>query len=245
MDTFLYILGATFIVSLVSVVGILALFLKNKILEKILLLLVGLSAGAMMGGAFLHLLPEAIEEFGEEFGSAPYILALAGFIIFFLLEKFLHWRHCHKGKCDIHTFGYMNIIGDGVHNFVDGLIIAASFLADGGLGVVALLAIILHETPQEMSDFGVLLYAGFKKMKALALNYLSATMVIVGGMVGYIFGASENFIRYLLPFAAGGFIYIAAADLLPELKKEKRMAKFLPSFLMFLIGLGLMLVLKD
>ena len=245
MDTFLYILGATFIVSLVSVVGILALFLKNKILEKILLLLVGLSAGAMMGGSFLHLLPEAIEEFGEEFGSAPYILALAGFIIFFLLEKFLHWRHCHKGKCDIHTFGYMNIIGDGVHNFVDGLIIAASFLADGGLGVVALLAIILHETPQEMSDFGVLLYAGFKKMKALALNYLSATMVIVGGMVGYIFGASENFIRYLLPFAAGGFIYIAAADLLPELKKEKRMAKFLPSFLMFLIGLGLMLVLKD
>jgi zinc and cadmium transporter len=245
MTTFLWILLGTFAVSAVSIIGIFALFLKDRILEKILLLLVGLSAGAMMGGAFLHLLPEAMEEFGEGAGIAPFVIALGGFLFFFLVEKVLHWRHCHKGHCDVHSFGYMNVIGDGVHNFIDGLILAATFMADEKLGLVALLAIILHEAPQEMSDFGVLLYAGFKKMKSLVLNYISATMVIAGGMVGYFFGGAESFVKYLLPFAAGGFIYIATADLLPEIKKEMRWKKFLPSFLMFLAGILLMLFLRD
>ena len=231
--------------SLVSVAGVLTLFLKEKILNKILLGLVGLSAGAMMGGAFLHLLPEGVERFGNSAANTPYLLTLLGFIIYFLIEKFLHWRHCHKEHCETHTFGYMNLIGDGVHNFIDGLIIAATLLADGSLGIIAILAIILHEAPQEMSDFGVLLYAGFKKTRALLLNYLSATTVIIGGLAGYALGATDNFVKYLLPFAAGGFIYIAAADLLPEIKKEKKARKFLPSLLMFLAGLAMMFLIKE
>lgn len=230
--------------SLVSIVGIFTLFLKEKILSRILLLLVGLSAGAMMGSAFLHLLPEAMGEFGAN-NILPYLLALSGFVAFFLIEKFLHWRHCHKKNCEIHSFGYMNVIGDGVHNFIDGLILAATFLTDEKLGIIALLAIILHEAPQEMSDFGVLLFAGFKKVRALVLNYISASMVIAGGMAGYFFGATDNFIKYLLPLAAGGFIYIAAADLLPEIKKEIKPRRFLPSFVMFIIGILLMLFLRD
>lgn len=231
--------------SLVSLIGISVLFFKEKILNKILLFLVGLSAGTMMGGAFLHLLPEAIDEFGAEGGVLPYLLALCGFIIFFIVEKFLHWRHCHKKNCEVHSFGYMNIVGDGIHNFIDGLILAATFLADEKLGLIALLMIILHEAPQEMSDFGVLLFSGFKKVKALLFNYISAAMVIAGGMFGYFFGAADGFVKYLLSFAAGGFIYIAASDLLPEIKKETKPSRFLPSFIMFVIGILLMFFLKD
>lgn len=230
--------------SLVSIVGIFTLFLKEKILSKILLLLVGLSAGAMMGAAFFNLLPEAVREFDAE-SALPYLLTLCGFIIFFIIEKFLHWRHCHKKNCEIHSFGYMNVLGDGVHNFIDGLILAATFLTDEKLGIIALLAIILHEAPQEMSDFGVLLFAGFKKFKALVLNYISASMVIAGGVIGYFIGAADSFVRYLLPLAAGGFIYIAAADLLPEIKKETKPSRFLPSFIMFVIGILLMFFLRD
>lgn len=244
MTTFLWILLGTFAVSVVSIIGIFTLFLKEKILKKILLILVGLSAGAMMGGAFLHLLPEAAKEFGKG-DIRPYLLALCGFLIFFMVEKFLHWRHCHKKDCEVHAFGYMNVLGDGVHNFIDGLILAATFLTDEKLGIIALMAIILHEAPQEMSDFGVLLFAGFKKAKALALNYISASMVIVGGVFGYFVGAAADFVRYLLPLAAGGFIYIAAADLLPEIKKETKPRRFLPSFLMFVVGILLMLFLRD
>lgn len=239
------ILGGTFAVSLVSIVGLFTLFLKDKILEKVLFLLVGLSAGAMMGGALLHLLPEGVEKFGENAGGAPYLLVLAGFVLFFLVEKFLHWRHCHKGRCDVHSFGHMNILGDGVHNFIDGLILAGTFMADAKLGAVALFAIILHEAPQEMSDFGVLLYAGFKKTKALLFNYISATMVIAGGVAGYFFGATEDFVKYLLPAAAGGFIYIASADLLPEIKKETKIKKFFPSLVTFLLGIALMFFLRN
>lgn len=245
MTVFFWILGSTLIVSAVSVIGVLALFLKDKSLNKILLCLVGLSTGAMMGGAFLHLLPEGVELFGEEAANTPYLLVLFGFSVYFLVEKILHWRHCHKKNCETHTFGYMNLVGDGVHNFIDGLIIAATFLAGGSLGFVALLAIILHEAPQEMGDYGVLLFAGFKKVKALLLNFLSASTVIFGGIIGYAFGAGDDFVRYLLPFAAGGFIYIGASDLLPELKKETKMKKFLPSFMMFLVGLALMFFLKE
>lgn len=241
MSVLLYILISTFAISIIAIVGIFTLFVKDKILEKILLILVGLSAGAMMGGAFLHLLPEAIEH-GD--GVLPYILVIAGFAVFFLVEKVLHWRHCHKGKCPVHSFGYMNILGDGIHNFIDGLIIAAAFVVDIQLGIITTIAVALHEVPQEMGDFGVLVYAGFKKLKALILNYIAASTVILGGLAGYFFGATHDSIKYILPFAAGGFIYISAVDLLPELKKEGRTWKFIISFLVFLLGVGLMFGLK-
>jgi zinc and cadmium transporter len=242
MSTLLWIIISTFLISFIAIVGIFFLFLKEKLLEKILLILVALSAGALLGGAFLHLIPEAIEKFKN---YNIYLYILVGFILFFLVEKLLHWRHCHRAKCPVHTFGYINLLGDGVHNFIDGLIIAASFVANFNLGIITSLAVALHEIPQEIGDFGVLVYAGFKKTKALLLNYISALTVILGGIVGYFLSDfMKSSIGFLLPFAAGGFIYIAASDLIPELRKEQNWKISGGVFLTFLAGLGLMLLVK-
>ncbi len=237
MSTFFYILIATTLISFGALVGIFTLAINEQKLNKILLLLVSLSAGALMGGAFIHLLPEASEELN---GKALYGIVLLSFISFFFLEKLFHWRHCHKGKCDIHSFGYMNLFGDTIHNFIDGLILAATFMTDIRLGFISTLAIALHEIPQEIGDFGVLLYAGFKKKKALIANFLVATTVIIGGIVGYFLSSLNSFTVYLLPFAAGGFIYIAASDLMPEIRKEQSLKKSIASFGMFLIGVLIM-----
>ena len=220
------------------------LFFKKELLSKIILFLVALSAGTMMGGAFLHLLPEAAEELGE--GSLVFFaMVLGSFSLFFFVEKVFRWRHCHEGDCEVHTFGYLNILGDGIHNFIDGLVLASAFLIDIKLGFVTTLAIALHEIPQEIGDFGVLIYAGFSKVKALVLNYLTALSVILGGIAGYF--ASfwvEGAVPYLLPFAAGGFIYIAASDLLPKIREERSLKKSVALFAVFILGIFLMLVLK-
>lgn len=235
-----WIIASTFMISLIAFIGILTLSLKEKLLNEILILLVALSAGALMGGAFLHLIPEAIE-----FGSDIFIYILVGFVLFFLVEKILHWRHCHHGNCKIHTFVYMNLFGDFVHNFIDGLVIAASFAVDIKLGITTVIAIALHEIPQEIGDFGVLIYGGFKKSKALLLNFLIALTAVLGGIAGYLLsGYTETFSMFLLPFAAGGFIYIAASDLIPELRKEAGLKKSLPIFIVFLIGIGIMYLVK-
>lgn len=195
-----------------------------------------------MGGAFFHLLPEAAEKFE---GGGMFTIVLISFILFFFVEKLFHWRHCHKGKCNIHSFGYMNLFGDSIHNFIDGLIIAATFLTDVKLGFITTLAVALHEIPQEIGDFGVLLYAGFKKEKALVANFLVALTVVLGGIVGYFLSFQlENFVKYLLPVAAGGFIYISASDLMPEIRKEESLKKSLLSFGMFLIGVLFMYLVK-
>jgi len=242
MQVIWWILLSTFLVSLIAFVGILALSLKDKLLNKILLVLVSLSAGALMGGAFLHLIPEAVEEFGI---TGVFINVLVGFGLFFLIEKVLHWRHCHKKNCKIHTFAYMNLVGDGVHNLIDGLIIAASFVTDIRLGLVTAVAVALHEIPQEIGDFGVLVYGGFKKWKALGLNFVTALTAIVGGVVGYyLAGYAEGAAGFLLPFAAGGFIYIAASDLVPELRKEINLRKSMVNFGVFVLGIALMYGLK-
>jgi zinc and cadmium transporter len=241
-ENFLYPIGAAFAVSLCSIIGIFSLFIKDKLLNKIIFLLVAFSAGAMMGGAFLHLLPEAVELLP---GLFPFLIVLMGFFTFFLIERILHWRHCHSGKeCHVHSFGYLNVFGDGIHNFIDGLILAASFAVDVRLGFATTLAIIVHEIPQEMGDFGVLIYAGFNKIKALILNYISASTVILGALVGGLFGNIESFTAYLLPFAAGGFIYISTTDLIPELKKETKLHKTVISLALFLAGIGMMYLLK-
>lgn len=238
MTTFLWILVSTFFISLFALVGIFTLALKEKLLERILLFLVSLSTGVLMGGAFLHLLPEAVEKF--ENGNI-FIWVLLSFVIFFLIEKLLHWRHCHKGHCDVHTFGTINLLGDSIHNFIDGLIIAAAFSTNTSLGLITVLAVALHEIPQEIGDFGVLIYAGIKKQRALILNFLVATTVILGGILGfYLAKIFEPSIKFLLPFAAGGFIYISASDLLPEIRKETSLAKSLISFGIFLAGIILM-----
>jgi len=242
MITLGYIILTTFLIALIAFIGIFTLSLKDKVLNKILLILVSLSAGALMGGAFLHLLPESIEESGD---INPFIFVLVGFILFFIIEKVLHWRHCHKGNCDVHTFHYMNLIGDSIHNFIDGLIIAASFIVSIPLGLTTTIAIAAHEIPQEIGDFGVLIYGGFKKKKALLLNFIVALTIVFGGVVGYFVSQNiEQAVVFLIPFAAGGFIYIAATDLIPEIKKEINIEKSMATMLVFICGILIMWLVK-
>nr|MCK4930304.1 ZIP family metal transporter [Nanoarchaeota archaeon] len=163
----------------------------------------------------------------------------------FVLEKFLFWRHCHKEHCEVHTFTYLNLIGDGLHNFIDGAIIAASFLVDFSLGISTTLAVIFHEIPQEIGDFCILIYGGWERKKALIFNFISALMAVIGALAVYFFSNQiSDLIPILLSFAAGGFIYIAASDLIPELHKEPNLKKSLVSFSFFLLGIVFMFLLK-
>jgi len=246
--SFLIILS-TFVVSLLSLIGIIFLSLKENLLNKILLILVSFSAGALIGGTFFHLIPEAIEKSIEKNipFSTIFLFLILGFCIFFILEEFLSWHHHHTQKHpEIKSFSYLILISDGIHNFIDGLIIAGSFIVSIPLGLTTTLVIIFHEIPQEIGDFGVLIYSGFKKSKALFLNFLSALCAILGGIIGFLlFEKIENFFIFLLPFAAGGFIYIATSDLIPEIKTENKINKKIIHFLIFISGILLMFLLKD
>jgi zinc and cadmium transporter len=243
MNELSWILVATFMVSSISFIGAVTLAMSEKLLKRILILLVGFSAGALMGGAFLHLLPEAIEAQPAAVTNL-FLMVLASFVMFFVLEKLL-WRHCHEKTCPIHTFAYLNLFGDSVHNFIDGLVMAGSFMVSIPLGFITTLAIAAHEIPQELGDFGVLIYGGFKPRKALALNFVTALTAIAGGITGYyLFPYLGGAMIYLLPFAAGGFLYIAASDLIPELHKEANTARTVMSFALFLAGIVLMLAIK-
>lgn len=241
MSVLFWILSSTFIISIISLIGILVFFLREKLLEKVTLILVALSAGALLGGAFLHLIPESLEKFADDI---IFLYILIGFIFFFFIEKILHWRHCHKGKCDIHTFAYMNLLGDFVHNFIDGLIIAASYTVSIPLGITTTLAVALHEIPQEIGDFGVLVYGGFKRLTALLINFTFALTAVLGGLTGYFLSSyAESSIMFLIPFAAGGFIYISASDLIPEIRKEVSQIgpkRALLNFITFVIGILIM-----
>ncbi len=228
-------------IGLLSIVGIFLLLISIKGFEKMLYYVVGFAAGALIGGAFLHLIPEAL----QEKSSAVLIFVLFGFSLFFIIEKVLKWRHCHDEKCLRHTFTYMSLIGDGVHNFIDGLIIAGSFIIDTNFGIITSIVIFLHEVPQEVGDFGVLIYGGFTKAKALLYNLLSALTSLVGVVVGYfLISFASGINNFLLLFAAGGFIYIAASDLVPELHKEINTKKSAVAFLLFLLGIVFMYVMK-
>ena len=241
---FLWAISASITVSIISLIGIFSLLLSERLLKQILILLVGFGAGGLIGGAFLHLLPEAMEHTGDF--TRPFVYVILGFIFFFILEKYLYWRHCHKDKCEVHTFAYLNLIGDGIHNFIDGLIIGASFMADLRVGLAATSAIILHEVPQELGDFGILVYGGFSRTKALFYNLLSASTAIIGTIAGYYFsGQIEGFSNVLLSFAAGGFIYIASCDLIPELHKQPNLKSAASSMLLFILGIAMMFCLKS
>lgn len=240
-----YVIVSVVVVSLISLVGISFLLLKKEALQKTLLFLVSLSAGSLFGGAFLHLLPEAVEESG--LGLTVSLSVIAGILIFFIIEKFVHWRHCHTPTSDDHphNLAVMNLIGDGVHNFIDGLIIAGSYLASIPLGIATTIAVILHEVPQEVGDFGVLLYSGLSKIKALFFNFLSALLALIGAIVGLVIGSSsESFIGMILPFAAGGFLYIAGSDLIPELHKKCGPKDSVLHFCALVLGIAIMLLLR-
>jgi len=242
MIELLYIIIIGFVISLMAFIGIFTLAVKENILNQLLLLLVALSAGTLIGGAFFHLLPEAVE---ASKGADIFTFALVGFILFFIIEKGLHWHHCHKGMPHKHTFHYMNLIGDTVHNFIDGLVLAASFVVSIPLGFATSIAIAAHEIPQEIGDFGVLVYGGFKKKRALILNFIVALSIIIGGIVGYfVTQMVEDATVFLLPFAAGGFIYIAATDLIPEIRKETNIRRSVMVLEIFIIGILIMWLIK-
>jgi len=243
MNVLLWIILATVVDGLTGLIGVFSLWISDKLLKKLLLVLVAFSAGALLSGAFFHLLAESL-------ASLPVILVFAymmtGFVIFFLVERFLHWHHCHEdGECKVHPVSYLVLIGDGIHNFIDGLIIGASFLVSVHFGIITTLLILAHEIPQELGNFGVLIYSGFGKTKALLYNFIAQLTCVIGGIAGYFLSESiQGAVPVILPFAAGGFIYIAASDLVPELHKEPKLNKMLLSFAFFVIGIGFMLLMK-
>lgn len=238
----LYSVLSVAIVSLVSLIGLFVLSIKSEKLKKFLTIMLAFSAGALFGDAFIHIIPE-ISENGLSFTSA--LSVLLGIVLFFAIEKFIYWQHCHMpiGKGHVHSFAYMNLVGDGVHNFIDGLIIAGSYLVNIPLGIATTLAVFFHEIPQEIGDFGVLLHGGFTKGKALLLNFMTALTSIIGAVVALLIESNTNISSFLLPLAAGGFIYIAGADLIPELHKETSVKKSLLQLIAFLLGIAVMALL--
>jgi zinc and cadmium transporter len=240
----LYSIISVLFISLVSLVGIITLFIKEKNMSYFLLFFVSFSAGALIGDSFIHILPEAVEEFGFTLDISLYFII--GLLVFFILEKFIHWRHCHvpTSRDHPHPFVYMNLIGDSLHNLIDGLVIGGTYLISIPLGVATSLAVLFHEIPQELGDFGVLLHGGFTKRKALFMNFVTALTAVVGVIIALILGqVSNTFMQFILPFTAGGFIYIATADLIPELKKETSGKKSLLQFGGILLGIIVMLLL--
>lgn len=207
-------------VSLVSFVGAVGMVLVRKSLQSWLFLLVSFAVGVLFGDVFLHLLPESFEAFGDSL--APSYFVLIGVLLFFLIEKFIRWFHCHNSEDDHahrhHSLATMNLAGDGLHNFIDGLLIGASYLVSIPVGIATTVAVIAHEIPTEIGDFGVLLHSGMPARKALLFNFYSALMAAVGVVVVLIIGSSvESFSAYLMPLTAGAFLYIAGSDLIPEL----------------------------
>ena len=247
--TLLYTIASVVIVSLVSLVGVITLLWNDKRLHKLLLILVSVSAGTLLGDSFLHLLPETVEAQG--FTPLLSLLLLAGILVFFILEKGIHAHHydvpssqpvLHKPQK--HHLGSLILLGDGLHNFMDGLAIAAAYLVNVPVGVATTIAVVLHEIPQEIADFGVLLYAGFSKKKALFYNFLSALTAVAGAIVGLILGSKvESSALYILPFTAGGFLYIACSSLIPELHKECGWKESIWQVMAFVAGIAIMVLL--
>ena len=239
----IYAIIASTIVSLISLIGVFALLIKDDLLQKIILYLVAFAAGGLIGGAFLDIIPEAAEYVKDI--TQLFLYVILGYMLFFILEKYLHWRHCHSKECSVHRFTYLNIIGDIVHNFCDGLIIGTVFLINIKVAVATTLAIIFHEIPHELGNFTVLVYGGFSKLKALSFNFLSSLFAIAGTLVGFYFaGKVSGFSAVLLPAAAGGFVYIASCDLIPELHKEVDGKKSALIMVSFAAGILLMYLLK-
>lgn len=236
----IYSILSVFFISLLSLVGIFSLSIRVEKLKKILIYLVSFSAGALFGDAFLHLLPE-LSTNGLAIKHSFFILF--GIILFFSLEKVVSWRHCHMPitKSHIHSFAYMNLVGDVLHNFIDGLIIAGSYLISIPAGFATTIAVVLHEIPQEIGDFGILIHGGFTRTKAILLNFLTALTAVLGVFFALILNNFvENIEGYLISLAVGGFLYIAGSDLIPELHKETKISISLLQILAFILGICVM-----
>ena len=244
MEVWIYTIISVILVSIISLIGIFTLLLNKNILEKTLLFLVSFAVGGLFGDAFINLLPESFEKLGANLTTSLYIVL--GILIFFVMEKFIRWRHCHIAAPEghPHPVAVMNLIGDGVHNLIDGMLIGASYTVSIPIGISTTLAIILHEIPQEIGDFGVLLHSGFSVKKAVAFNFLSAMTSILGAIISLFAGSHiEGYSSILLPITAGGFIYIAGSDLIPELQHECKLSISVLQFISIILGVGIMALL--
>lgn len=253
--TIIWIFGSILLVGAVSLIGVVALSLKETLLHRLLFLLVPLAAGALIGDSLFHLLPESFESSSN--GVVVSFATIAGMLTFFVLEKFLHWHHAHHGKEEEHAghdcvdhenrprhLAPLVITADAVHNFIDGMIIAGSFLVSIPLGVATTIAVILHEIPQEIADFGLLIHSGLSKTKALLFNFLSALTAFLGaGLALAMSDVIEQFSILALAFTGGSFLYIAIADIVPELHKERRLSYGIAQFASLLLGIALMALL--
>ena len=244
MTTYIYAFVSVIIVSFVSLIGVFSLSLREEIVKKYISLFISLAVGALLGDAFIHLIPEAFEN-----SPSPVIVSLLiifGIIIFFIIEKFLHWHHHGEDQenTQIHPVGKLLLFTDGFHNLIDGIIIGVSFLISIPIGIATTLAVILHEIPQEIGDFAVLIHSGYDKKRALWLNFLSALTAVAGTIIALIFGnIVETFTVWIIPIAAGGFIYIAMSDLIPELHKTKELKYSTFQISTVLFGILLMVAL--
>ncbi|OGZ70736.1 MAG: hypothetical protein A3F47_00445 [Candidatus Staskawiczbacteria bacterium RIFCSPHIGHO2_12_FULL_38_11] len=242
--SYIYAFLSVIIVSLVSLVGVFTLSLKEEFLRKYIFVFISLAVGALLGDAFVHLIPEALVNSSNTVVVS--ILIIIGILIFFILEKFLHWHHHgdYENGVHIHPVGKLLLFSDGLHNLIDGIVIGVSFVVSVPVGIATTIAVVLHEIPQEVGDFTVLLHSGYQRKRALWLNFLSALCAVFGVIIAFILGESgQNFIMWILPIAAGGFIYIAVADLIPELNKNKEVKHSVLQIIAVVVGVLAMLAL--
>lgn len=251
--TWIYALSAVGIVSLVSFAGVFALALREALLRRVVFIFVGLATGALFGDALIHLIPEALG--GGLGGVATGVTLMSGILLFFALEKFLFWHHCHgehEESLDTLTahdhapkhLGPLILTADFVHNMVDGVVIGASFLVSTEVGIATTIAVVLHEVPQEIGDFGLLIHAGWSRGKALLWNFFSALSAFLGVAIVLALGRGiELLVPFASAFTAGAFLYIAGADLVPELHKTEGFGRTVVQILAVVFGFGLMLAL--
>jgi zinc and cadmium transporter len=243
----LWIIAFTALGGVLSVLAASAfLLLPERVRTRMLSPMVSFAIGALLGAAFLAILPHAFEVPGVDAHSVT-LTVLCGILVFFLLEKMVIWRHCHTDDCEVHVpdvdkarhaaTGNLILIGDGIHNMVDGVLIAAAFLTDVHLGVVTSIAVIAHEIPQELGDFAVLLHSGFSRGKALLYNMLTSLTTVIGGVVAfYSLTLANRIVPYVLAVAASSFIYIAVADLIPGLHKRPEFSATMQQIVLIALG---------
>lgn len=246
MTFHLYAIGSVLLVSIIAVIAAIPLLIKKDLSRGVLVTLLSVSVGTLLGAVTLYFLPEI---YAHEPGLAAPLTILGGFMVFFVLEKLIHHHHSHKehelaGHGHAYHLAPINLAGDAIHNFIDGMVIAASYAASIPLGVAATISVLFHELPQEIADMGVLLYAGLSRTKALLYNAAAAATAILGTVAGLLLAESEHFVEYLLPFAAGMFIYIAASNLVPELHRDCGPKDTALHVTAILAGVGVMVALS-
>jgi zinc and cadmium transporter len=241
VSTLAWIVTGGIAMAAISLVGAVTLLLDEATQRRLVRPLVAFAAGSLLGGALIHMLPEAARR-GQ--GVSAYLWALAGFALFLAIEQFLHWHHCHQDAASCHPpLTYLILVGDALHNLLGGLAVGAAFVADIGVGISIWLAAAAHEVPQELGDFGVLIHGGWSPRRALALNLLSSATFLVGGVAAWTVSASFD-TSWLLGFAAGNFLYIGASDLVPEVNRQRDLPTGVLHFLAFSAGAALLVALK-